>query len=464
MAKGNLFMSQARGKVGSVVFSRLNGEQITRAYNSKPANPKTYAQAKQRMLFASISQYLKAFRYLVEQGQQGVKTGDASIRNWQSRSLRMLAADSVAMMPNVKGVQYPQLLPISLTNGTLPSLDYAINGTRNSAGDTHYHLDLLFKGAYSTVADLAAMTLGDFYALYPGIEQGAQFTIAALAWSLDYDIFDLNNRAYQAIWAQYVLDPAAELSMPFFVAADNGTYIINPAILLDSWGERFTPSIYLDLIDGKAVAHIEDKNYITDGSGGLIAGSVITSYYNGTEWARSTSPMAIANGWTALNIDAIVATYQKATKGTSSDLYLNQSKGTEQYKPAYKPQVVYSMPVETGTSTNATQAVTPDTSELTINIAPVGGRVDMGPLKGVVIDSRIKATDEPVIGAQLKIGDEEPELVRGKVVAIEDGRLTFEMAETFAGADLDTTYQYGLGITTENLNIETYIKIKIAAS
>lgn len=330
MAKHNLFLGQARGKVGSVVFSRLNGVQITRAYNPSPKNPKSWAQATQRAAFASISQYYKVFKYLIEQGQQGIKVGQPSIQDWQSRTLKQLIGviGSTPMVLNAKGVQYPQLLPISLTNGSLPSLSYDIRGTVNSAGDTHYGLCLTFGGRYTTAEALAAMTLGDVYAMTPGLQRGFQLTFALLGWSVDLDMFDYYNRAFAAMWAQYVIAEDADETLRFFVAVegDANHVQINPAILTSSWGERFTPRWSLRVIDNTAVAYLDAPEYVTDGSGGIIAGSCITSYYNGSAWARSTSPMAIAADWARLDQNENIETYQKAAKSTSSDLYLNQAK------------------------------------------------------------------------------------------------------------------------------------------
>lgn len=59
MSKGNLFLSQARGKVGSVVFSVLKGQQITRVYNPKPDNPRTILQQAQRSLLANATKFYK---------------------------------------------------------------------------------------------------------------------------------------------------------------------------------------------------------------------------------------------------------------------------------------------------------------------------------------------------------------------------------------------------------------------
>lgn len=330
MAKHNLFLGQARGKIGSVVFSRLNGVQISRAYNPSPRNPKSWAQATQRAAFASISQYYKVFRYLIEQGQQGIKVGTPSVQDWQSRTLKQLTGviGSTPMVLNAKGVQYPQLLPISLTNGSLPSLSYDIRGVENSAGDTHYGLCLTFGGRYTTAEALAAMTLGDVYAMTPGLQRGFQLTFALLGWSVDLDMFDYYNRAYAAMWAQYVIAEDADETLPFFVAVegDANHVQINPAILTSSWGERFTPRWSLRVIDSTAVAYLDAPEYVTDGSGGVIAGCCITSYYNGSAWARSTSPMAIAADWARLDQTENIETYQRASRSTASDLYLNQAK------------------------------------------------------------------------------------------------------------------------------------------
>lgn len=53
MAHGNMLLGYARGSVGDVTFTRANGNQVTRARNRRPKNPKTYGQMYQRSLFAN---------------------------------------------------------------------------------------------------------------------------------------------------------------------------------------------------------------------------------------------------------------------------------------------------------------------------------------------------------------------------------------------------------------------------
>lgn len=327
MSKGNLFLGYARGKVGSVVFSRLFGEQITRAYNGKPANPKSYDQAKQRMLLASVSQYVKAWRYIIEQGQAGVQTGSTSVRWWQSKVLKQLAQTigSVNMLPNAKGWQFAQGLPVSLTSGTLPSLDYSIRQTSSSAGN--YLLCMDFKKSLTSQSELTSLTLGQFLALYPGIQKSAQFTIVQAFHGEGYmDTGELANVATKPCWSQFVIAADADESLPFFTAVpDTQYYTINPAILASSWGGntevRFSPRSYTE--DGNTfyVMSVAPAGLVTDASF-PVAGAIITSYYNGSEWNRSESPMAVLGG---TNVDDYINTYMAAAASVRSNLYLNQA-------------------------------------------------------------------------------------------------------------------------------------------
>lgn len=55
--KGNMFLGYAAGSVGDVTFSRSKGQQVARARNRKPNNPKTRRQMTQRSLFISAVKF-----------------------------------------------------------------------------------------------------------------------------------------------------------------------------------------------------------------------------------------------------------------------------------------------------------------------------------------------------------------------------------------------------------------------
>ena len=67
MAKGNLFLGTASGKVGDIVTYRKHGAQITRAYNPSPDNPRTDAQMIKRVRWASLQPSYNVNKVLIGQ-------------------------------------------------------------------------------------------------------------------------------------------------------------------------------------------------------------------------------------------------------------------------------------------------------------------------------------------------------------------------------------------------------------
>lgn len=90
MAKGNLFLGYGKGKVGSVVFFRQDGEQITRAYNGSPRNPRSNPQLYQRSVMATIQQAYKAGLAIFDHSFEGLPKGAPNQRRFYSRNLRIL--------------------------------------------------------------------------------------------------------------------------------------------------------------------------------------------------------------------------------------------------------------------------------------------------------------------------------------------------------------------------------------
>lgn len=90
MAKGNLFQGMARGKVGDVVFSRLNGEQIARVRNRHPRNPRTDAQLYQRAVMATIMRAYSAGKRIFDHAFQGYNDSAANMRQFMSVNAKLL--------------------------------------------------------------------------------------------------------------------------------------------------------------------------------------------------------------------------------------------------------------------------------------------------------------------------------------------------------------------------------------
>lgn len=119
MAKGNLFQGMARGKVGDVVFSRLNGQQVSRVRNRNPKNPRTNAQLYQRAIMATVMQAYAAGKEIFDHSFQGYSKGAQNQQQFISRNAKLLrslvAADLKKTDDPVNwparlvapGVQYP---------------------------------------------------------------------------------------------------------------------------------------------------------------------------------------------------------------------------------------------------------------------------------------------------------------------------------------------------------------------
>lgn len=94
MAKGNLFLGMGRGSVGDVTFYRANGQQLSRARNRSPRNPRSDAQLVQRAVSATISQAYKAGKVIFDHAFEGKSVPLGNQRRFLSVNMRALR-DSV---------------------------------------------------------------------------------------------------------------------------------------------------------------------------------------------------------------------------------------------------------------------------------------------------------------------------------------------------------------------------------
>lgn len=334
MAKGNLFLSQARGKVGSVVFYRKDGEQVSRVYTSQVKNPKSSAQNLQRAIFYSVSRMAAGAKYLVEQGQEGVAKGAKSRQAFVKKALndlrtRVLAGDPSVL--NVKGNPYMQPIPVSLTSGSLPTVDYRFDGSREDL------MTNFIFGMSEGMDDLAdAYTLRQFFAEHPALGLNKQITFVFLVGekNLVNDktpvIAGLNYRT-KLMYDEYVFasDPAV-LDLPAFVYNGNKLQF-NPEVLAPSWGgncdvEFGQPSAWED--EGVGTETHGFKVWPVDFRNHILAGAIIISDYTNNKWSRSYSPFAVCPN-IAQDANIIAATYEAAASSVNGEEYLDQASTEE---------------------------------------------------------------------------------------------------------------------------------------
>lgn len=98
MAKGNLFLGMGRGSVGDVTFYRANGQQLSRARNRNPRNPKSNAQLIQRAISATIVQAYKAGRIIFDHSFEGKSVPSGSQRAFLATNMRKLREQVLSEM------------------------------------------------------------------------------------------------------------------------------------------------------------------------------------------------------------------------------------------------------------------------------------------------------------------------------------------------------------------------------
>lgn len=127
MSKGNMLLGHARGKVGSVVFSRLKGQQVTRALNPNPNNPRTAAQMYQRALFAdAVKFYTRGRRNLFQFAFENKKENESDYNAFMRENAKRGVVISKAAFDNYG---YPALGNWIMSKGTLVPTGARISAT-----------------------------------------------------------------------------------------------------------------------------------------------------------------------------------------------------------------------------------------------------------------------------------------------------------------------------------------------
>lgn len=349
MSKGNMFLGHARGKVGSVVFSRQNGKQITRSRAEVIKNPRTYAQFIQRVFLNTCSQAYSYAKPIVDHSFQGKSAGQECMSEFMKKNLEYLR-QRVAQLTD-EGVSMDSIynfVPVGasglypgrwiIANGQLPQIIPSISA----------YTDL---GSAKAIMDLPENTYQSVIDKY-GLQRGDQVTFVTVEAPVDGSQFYLN-------YCRVILDPreddgtAAALSTAF--VGDGGIQKPNPK------NEGGFQTLQFD------AAMV--KFSLTNGDVASV-GIIVSREENGV-WKRSKSQMV-------LNEDVMMAggdfysiyTAIEASQGVTIDvlnaLYLNNA-GTNAHAVAGGG----STPTPSPTPTPSTNPVV----STDVNITAAGGTV-----------------------------------------------------------------------------------------
>lgn len=325
MSKGNLFLGQARGSVGDVTFTHIEGVQVARARNRSPRNPRVPSQMLQRIVLNTSSKAYSLMRQIVDHSFEGVSVRGRNQQRFMQLNTTMLrdkladviadpteinALSSAALSYAFKGDFNPPLNEYIISEGTLPRM---IVETQSNAG-THLVLRLpLNLESVNSYADVIEAL---------GIQQGDQLTFIMVGHNYDRDI--PNDQLDAFYYARVIMEPASgDMNINFLTDEDRANDP-NPknqgevSLQLSSDSDGWFIEFYFPGMSGTASGSTPVP----------VGGAVILSRFESGRWRRS--PQSIVFG--AFGPDAPLldnqtfgAAFASYLTGDSSNLYLNGS-------------------------------------------------------------------------------------------------------------------------------------------
>lgn len=161
-------MGYARGKVGSVVLARSKGQQITRAYNESPKNPRSEKQMLQRSVFMAATKFFSRgqqafFKFAFENKSPKQSDYNAFMSENAKRGLHTSQAAFTE-------ATYPSIAPFMMTKGSLAELPLLLN-----SGKTAFELEVNGLQTSASIGDLSQSLISTY-----GAQEGDIVTLCVI--------------------------------------------------------------------------------------------------------------------------------------------------------------------------------------------------------------------------------------------------------------------------------------------
>lgn len=329
MAKGNLFLGTAVGKVGDTVFFRQGGMQRSRVRVREIGNPKTQSQAVNRALLNTLSTAYAYMKGIVDHSFQGLVKPVENQRKFAKLNQGIARETGSVAVPgtdtgynfNFKGESLLRPNRYAISRGTMPSVE-VFNIAAAGSLIAGFQLNQALTALLDTTTTYAQ------FAAALGVSVGTQLTFCIIS----DDTFtgspseaNMPKSYGNFHFARIILsDDGGNGDVAMFVS-DGGDITINPnyANSKNSGALKFKR-----LGETSLRIEVERQSY-------PLAMGVIVSNYSSRMWLRSNTDMVVAEGYEDSNtMSEVYTSYMQAEETPTSDLYLNQGEGTKSDNPA----------------------------------------------------------------------------------------------------------------------------------
>lgn len=278
LIKGFNVINNVKGKIGNIVVQKgVYGESVVRAYSSEVKNPKTIAQANQRMKAAPTQYARRTMKEIVDHSFEGIAYGQKSLNHFISLAMKGNAAPAqqkgdMRFIPGKYQMSAGSLAPISAEwDGSSSFISNLVIGENKTGSSSPTTIALLSQ---YLLAENEQLMMGD------------NITVC---WVTEQVIN--GNSFYAFHYNRMTLDTANTSSVP------------------------------LGFTTGAAVLRLGAVN--------SVAACAILSRQSGNNWMRSSATMAVNDDieeqfFSPTAIESAIASYTTIAKGTFSDWYMNQ--------------------------------------------------------------------------------------------------------------------------------------------
>lgn len=196
MAKGNIILGYLRGSIGDITFFRAKGQQLSRARNRAPANPRTVAQMDQRAKMAcAVKFYTQVGTNFFKYAFEGKKDKETYLNSFVQNNI--LLGGYIGKQAR-RVYDFPALGAWQISSGTLPEITapfpQSVNGVVFSVGTVS-------GSPITTISELSkALIRSDSTRWREGDILTCLCYCATNYSTLPTIYTDQGNRAYTAVW------------------------------------------------------------------------------------------------------------------------------------------------------------------------------------------------------------------------------------------------------------------------
>ena len=306
MAKGNIILGYLRGSIGDITFFRAKGQQLSRARNRAPANPRTVAQMDQRAKMAcAVKFYTQVGTNFFKYAFEGKKDNESYFNAFVTNNI--LLGGYIGKQAS-RVYDFPALGAWQISSGTLPEITAPFP---QSVRGVAFNVGTVSGSPITTISELSKALIGSDSSRWREGDILTCLCYCATNYSTLPTIYtDQGNRAYTAVWQIRLStsnkDTLPSLEFPLLEMSFECVLNSDGLSFIGSSGSEYTNNLYcFGLIHSRNTANglkVSSSTMVAPQSPDLL--SVVSvpsgSYYNAViaDW-QATDEAVLQGGLSA---------------------------------------------------------------------------------------------------------------------------------------------------------------------